>query len=495
MKWQGDEYDAILLGGGLGGLITGACLSKENRRVLLLKENVYHSSSRQKGYRFVPFSNFSEIRIKVPLLKRISEELGLPSFEGNGGKTRRNETRLRKPQETVDFQVILPQARIDLFCRRSMLEGELKREFPEEIAEIRGFYGEMDALRPLLKAEEAKDGSGSIFPVQAPSRVRRWWPFKPLPRGEMSERLIPLSREFMEFIRLQWVSWGNFFPHRFPISLGSHLLARDGTEEWNPPIDVDNLKDKILEKFLQTGGEVEEIGRVERVERKWRKGITLSLEGDERAFRSQCLILNSPLQPLLRLIDNRGKFLSRWGGGIQPQYALIPLFLGISDKVVPVGMRDLLVSLLDLKKPYEGGNLLFLNLSRRGDEAAAPDGRRALTVESLMIPQEWNSDSLIEQQKAVMKHLCHLFPFLEEHIEFMDWNWLNEHSSCWSYPHFLYETSSDFEWREGVVPNRLSRNVYFVGKENFPYLGMEGEVLGGLLVAKRILERSSKHFH
>ena len=495
MKWQGDEYEAILLGGGLGGLITGACLSKENRRVLLLKENVYHSSSRQKGYRFVPFSNFSEKRIKVPLLKRISEELGLPSFAGNGGRTRRDETRVRKPQETVDFQVILPKARIDLFSRRSMLEGELKREFPEEVTEIRGFYGEMDALRPLLEAEEAKEGSGSLFPVRPRSLVRRWWPFKPLPRGEMSERLIPLSRGFREFIKLQLVSRGNLFPHRFPLSLGSHLLARDGKEEWNQAVDLDSLKEKILEKFLQTGGEVEEIGRVEKVERRWRKGITLSLEGNERVFRSQCLILNSPLQPLLRFIDKKGEFLSRWGGGIQPRYALIPLFLGISDKVVPVGMRDLLVSLSDLKEPYEGGNLLFLNLSRREDEAAAPEGRRALTVESLMIPQEWNPDSLIEQQKRVMQHLGHLFPFLEGHIEFMDWDWLNEHSSCWSYPHFMYETSSDFEWREGVVPNRITRNVYFVGKENFPYLGMEGEVLGGLMVAKQILERSSKRFH
>jgi phytoene dehydrogenase-like protein len=154
-------------------------------------------------------------------------------------------------------------------------------------------------------------------------------------------------------------------------------------------------------------------------------------------------------------------------------------------------MRDLLVSILDLNKPYEGGNLLFISLSQKGDESEAPEGRRALIVEGLMIPKRWDPDLFVEHQKGVMRHLNHLFPFLEEHIEVTNWDWADEQFSCWSYPHFLYETTSDFEWREGVVPNRISNNFYFVGKESFPYLGIEGEVLSGLIVARQILEKYS----
>ena len=98
MKWQGDEYEVIVLGSGLGGLIAGTYLSKEHRRVLLLKENPYHPFREEKGYRFVPFSNFSEKRIKVALLKRISKELEFPLFIGDGGETRRGETRLKKAE-------------------------------------------------------------------------------------------------------------------------------------------------------------------------------------------------------------------------------------------------------------------------------------------------------------------------------------------------------------------------------------------------------------
>jgi len=40
-----------------------------------------------------------------------------------------------------------------------------------------------------------------------------------------------------------------------------------------------------------------------------------------------------------------------------------------------------------------------------------------------------------------------------------------------------------------LIPIRISKNLYFIGKENFPYLGLEGEVWGGLRVGEEILKR------
>jgi hypothetical protein len=42
-----------------------------------------------------------------------------------------------------------------------------------------------------------------------------------------------------------------------------------------------------------------------------------------------------------------------------------------------------------------------------------------------------------------------------------------------------------------VVPLRISKGIYFVGKENFPYWGVGGETLGGLTVAQQILKKYS----
>jgi phytoene dehydrogenase-like protein len=199
--------------------------------------------------------------------------------------------------------------------------------------------------------------------------------------------------------------------------------------------------------------------------------------------------LNSPLHCLSNLFGKKGKALSRWGKKIRPRYVRVPFFLGIRERVIPVGMRNSLVSILNLQKPYEGGNLLFLSLSRKGDENQAPEGKRALTVQSLMSFGGSRKDSISDLQDGVMNHLKHLFPFLENHIEFIDRKWADDQMDRWSYPYFLYEVDSDFQWRRGIVPIRISKNLYFSGRENFPYLGLEGEILSGWLVGEEISGR------
>src|SRR4030043_2041306 len=91
MKRSEHGQEIIVLGSGLGGLIAGTLLAKNNHSVLLLKENGYQPSCAVKGYRFIPFSSISEKRFKPSLLKKISQALNLPFLadskeEKNGAK-------------------------------------------------------------------------------------------------------------------------------------------------------------------------------------------------------------------------------------------------------------------------------------------------------------------------------------------------------------------------------------------------------------------------
>ena len=489
MEQKGEEHEVVILGSGLGGLIAGALLSKRNHKVLLLKEKRYQPSFVREGYRFIPFSNFSEKLLKLPLLQKVSQTLNLPSLMGDRGEGKKADRKFGKPKQEVAFQVILPKSRVDLLSQRSIFQRELKREFPKEMGRIEDFYKEMDQIRPLLKRRNSEGDSWSVFPIRPSPWIKRWLPFTSLPREKISEKLSPFSREFREFIRLQLICWGNLYSDRFPLYLTAYLLLNDKGEGWISQSDLEGMEKKILESFVQSGGKIEEIEEVERIERGgWRK-FTLSLKGEAKTFRSKFLILNSPLHHLSYLLRRKERKLSRWRNKIQPRYALVPLFLGIDERAIPVGMKDRLVSILDLEKSYEGGNLLLLHLSPKGDGAWAPEGKRALTVESLIPVEKWSPSSLEEHLKGVMEHLHRLFPFLERSIEFADSSWVKGQFLCWSYPHFLYETNHDFKWGDGVVPARLSRNLYFVGKENFPYLGLEGEILNGWLVGKQILEK------
>jgi len=488
-KQEAEEHDVVILGSGLGGLIAAALLSRGNRKVLLLKEKRYQPFFEREGYRFVPFSNFSEKRLKHSLSQKISEILKLPSLSGDREGGRKLDRKFGIPKQEVAFQVILPKGRVDLFSQRSLVRGEWKREFPKETGRIEQFYEEMEEIRPLLKRANSERDTWSVFPIRYVPWIQRGFPFKSLPRGRVIEKLSPFSKEFRKFVQLQLIAWGNLTSDQFPLYLASYLLLKDEGEEWIDQAELERMEKKILERFTQSGGEIEEIEGVEKIEGGgWRK-FTLSLAGETRILRARFLVLNSPLHQLSYLMGRKERKLLRWREKIQPRYAMVPLFLGIEDKAVPVGMRDLLVSLLDLEKPYGGGNLLFLHLSLKGDKEWAPEGKRALTVESLVPVEKWNPSSLDEHLKGVMGHLHQLLPFIEPSIEFMDWSWAREQLLSWSYPHFIYQANRGFRWGDGVVPARLSRNLYFVGKEKYPYLGLEGEVLCGRLVGKQLLEK------
>lgn len=492
MKRSENGQEIIVLGSGLGGLIAGTLLAKNNHPVLLLKENGFHPSYTIKGYRFTPFSSISEKRFKSSLLKKISRALNLTSFADSKKEDKQGKT-ISDPLKKKDiFQVILPQARIDIFPQRSLSQKEWKREFPNEVVQIEGFYNDLDQTQHLLQKLKSNKNVSPLFPTRQRSFIKNIFPFNPFPKERIDQSLSPFSREFKEFVKLQLISWGNLYSDQFSTSLAAHILLNE-MDELAPNFEFEKLEEGILKQFLQYGGELEEIDRVRKVEIKIRKGQVLFLDGDQMVFRSNVLIFNSPLHRISSLLGQKGEGLLKWQKRIKPLYVMIPIFLGIREKVIPVGMKDLLVSLLDLGKPYQDGNLLFLSLSPKGDGTQAPKGNRALTVESLMEFEKWEQTLLVDYQYGVLKHLVHLFPFLESHIDFVDFKWASEHVPKWSYSHFLYEASPDFDWREGVVPVKLMRNVYFVGKENFPYLGVEGEIFAGFRAAQQILKKYSEH--
>ena len=474
MERRINKGKVMILGSGLGGLLAGALLSRENLEVFLFKEKRYRPSYVREGFRFTPFSNFSEIRIKPTLLQELSRisPLRLPVDAEEEG--RQLKLAFDKTRREIGFQVVLPNRRIDLFSDPSHSRREWRREFPNEVDRIENLYQELGHLQPL-----------SFSPTR--SWIKRWFSFDRFRKESIEEKLSLFSKDFRQFIHLQLVSQSNLYSHRLPLVLSTSLLLNE--EGSSPNLNAERLRKILLDELISSGGEVEEIAGVEKVEFKWRKGIFLSPSGDQRTWQGDSLILNSPFHRLRGFMgEKKGRLWPKWGKKVQPRYGLFPVFLGIREEVVPVGMKDHLVSLLDSDKPVEGGNVLFITLSPKGNTNQAPEKKRALVAEGLIPFGKWDQVSTEEQQKGVMRHLHHLIPFLDRYVEFEDSGYGKEQISCWSYPHFLYETTYPFRRQEGVVPTQLTKNLYFVGKESFPHFGLGGEILGGWKVAQQILK-------
>jgi len=486
---QVNEYDVILLGSGLGSLVAGILLSRGKLSVLLLKEKGYQPTFTREGYRFVPFSNFSEKILRAPSLKKLFHALALQPLLDPKMEREPTESVSHAPVQRIPFQVVLPESRVDLHCDRTQLWAEWKREFPGELSQVERFYNEAADGGDRLKRESLRANASPFFPLRYPSLLR-WFN-----SSEPVLRFAPFSKEFKAFIQLQCLAWGSLLPDRCETSLAAYLLSMDESSEWVWNLDLEGVKEILLAEYLRSGGRVEEIRGVEEVNQGWRKGFALMLAGEEKIIRSKFLVLHSPLHRIVTLPGKRGKRLSTWAERVKPASVVYPLFLAVQEKAIPVGMKDLLISLRDLEKPYEGGNLLMIALGPKGDRAWAPEGKRSLTVESLITWEtyhdQWDLAFMYEHMAAVMKHLCHLIPFLEHHIEFIDPEAGNELIDHWSYPHFVYESALEYHWREGLVPTRISKNLYLAGNENFPYLGLEGEALSGWMVAREISRKHS----
>jgi phytoene dehydrogenase-like protein len=486
---QTPEHDVIILGSGLGGLTAAGLLARKGLSVLVLREKASESSFVRDGYHFVPFSNFSERVVRPETLKWLSNVL--PLSPSSPAPELAVQPRRKSPpsKDRVLFQAILPDSRIDLFEDRRKLLKEWEREFPKEAARLDAFYHKMD-----LVARKRKEGKPELSA----------WPFSVSEsRGFFARRfsseptldLSSFSREFQQLARLQLVSQGNFMTDEFPEPLAASLLSGDRLSLPFPATVSEDLKRRVLAVLIDRGGRVEEVDGIEEATTHWRRGVTIVSGKDKKTFRSRVLVINAPLHRMAEVPGTLREKLFRHEAKIRPGYVSVPLFLGLQEKVIPVGMRDLLVSVADLGKPYGGGNTLFISLSPEGEKREAPEGRRAVTVQSLVPTGKLDRTSLLDHQKAVMEHLARLIPYLDRYTDFVEFDWTLDQVSRWphwGYPHFVYEATSRFGWEDGILPIRLSRKVYLSGREGFPYLGLEGEVWSGWRVAGAILKKLGK---
>lgn len=478
MSEEIERYDAIVIGSAIGGLFTASLMAKKNLSVLILKEKAYKPIVSRGGYRFIPFSNFSEINLNKALIEWIFEELDIPLKPI--GKNSSNDS---KDEAVVHYQVLLPDNRIDVADDASLFRVELEREFRNELGEIKRFFDELRNIRDLIKNLKSKDVSPNLFPARRPNLLGKFISsfFK---RKSIGKRLSVFSKEFQKFIEAQLIANGNLYPKEPSIYLAAYnLMKRLG--DIDKTIDIDRLYSQIIDRFSSMDGRIQEVERIDKIERRFKDRFIISLDGGERVLESRFIIINHPFKNISYIQDGE-RVLLKGNKLIKPYYTIMPVFLGIKEKVVPVGMKDLFVSIFDINKPYEKGNLIYIYLSPAGDEFWSPRGKRALLVEAL-IPYKDLCFSDETFKKNLFSHLNHIIPFLEEYVEFVDFEWGEKQLSCWSYPHFIYKEERGFDWRAGIISHKISKNIFFVGKENFPYLGLEGEIISAYLIVRDIL--------
>ncbi|UCD71178.1 MAG: hypothetical protein JSW70_09290 [Syntrophobacterales bacterium] len=476
------RWDVVILGANASGILAGALLTKKGFSVLILDEKSRAGYIHGK-YRFRRFSNLSEFLVSRTIVEGFYQLLGLPF--PNGEFTHRRD---------LTCQILLPGHRVDISPDRTDLMAQMRREFSGNFALIETFYSQLqdkDWIRHNMMA------IGDDQPVI--DRIGRWLAhsYHALSDKPLSAFLASLkgNKAFARFIDVQIKSMSYLFVDDSPLSLASHfigILMQD--EVYTDMMGPQGFIDRVKGEVLRGGGRITALESFSTIRIEPSQGeFKIYTKGETKPITSKVFIGNIPFSQLRRLIPTAflGRKWAEKGKRLWPKYFILSLNLGIDAMGIPVGLGDCFVSLRDLDAPYEMGNLLMVFVGSEG--FGAPSGKRAVTVNALVPVTTGRStrDGIKGVIEDMLIHLLEVAPFLDRSIRLIDGRpSIERYHSKWTNSGILYGGPSSFRVGDEILPIVTPlEGLFLASRENFPYLGFEGEILSGIEAAEVVSKR------
>jgi phytoene dehydrogenase-like protein len=476
------KWDVVILGANASGIIAGALLTKKGFSVLLLEEKLKAGYVRGK-YRFQRFSNLSELLVSRATVEGVYQLLGLPFAHGEFTH-RRN----------LKYQILLPGHRVDIPVGRAALLDEITREFPRDCDLIETFYTrvqERDWIRRSMMA------IGDEQPLLG--RIERWLVhgYHALSDRPLSAFLASLKgdKAFARFIDVQIKSMSYLLADDLPFGLASYLIGIFVQDEvFTDIMGSHGFKDMLKGEVVGGGGRINTLEsfdtiRIEKDEEEFR----IYTKGEGKPIASRVFIGNIPFIHLKRLIPAAfsGRKWAEKGKRLCPKFFILSLNLGIDARGIPIGLGDCFVSLRDLDAPYENGNLLMVFVGPEG--IGAPSGKRSVTVNAF-VPLDTGESARAGIKRVIESMLIHLLdiaPFFDRSIRIIDGRpSIERYRGQWTNSDIIYGGPPSYRVGDEILPTVTPlEGLFLAGRENFPYLGFEGEILSGIKAAKAISNR------
>lgn len=388
-----------------------------------------------------------------------------------------------------DFQVILPEHRVDFFPGKYAQLKELARECPDQALLIERLLEAV--LRGGLKIE-------SLFPAL---RESGHFPsvLKALPgilyetaSWKRQASALAGAPALKRILDAQFGVLSNRCENGKTPLCSAYILRlpfRDGTYASGKGEVIGEIRGH-LSAF---GGALIRGCAVERL--LTGKEIEVSIREQDRdlILSGRALILSTKWTGLNRLVHDER--ISRWIAhraerAGQSRFPFT-MHMGVDARAFPEQMaRYAAVESEDGPVPLSSCPLIFLEISAPGDLSRAPQGKRALSASVFLdrSPLEIEKEWLEGLAEAVFDRLRMFLPFLRENVDKIDM----EKSIEWSIGMQSCVNGRYRAGRNGLLgfPMRQARgpkgNVVMTGGELLAGLGFAGEILSGLRAANRI---------
>ncbi len=494
-------WDAVVIGSGIGGLVTATQLAAKGAKVIVLEKYIIPGGSggsfQRNGYTFDVGASmifgFGE-KGHTNLLTRALADVG---------------QNCETFPDPVQLAYHLPNG-LNIAVDRNYTNfiDNLTALFPHEKEGIKKFYGFcwqvfncLDAM-PLLSIEDPAYLAKVFFKAPlACLGLARWLPVNV---GDLARRLIK-DPNLLKFIDIECFCWSVMPADRTPmINAGMVFSDRHAGGINYPKGGVGVIAQKLVQGLEANGGEIHYKSRVSEVVFKEGKAVGVKL-ATGKVIRAKKVVSNATRwdtfsgegsKQALVNATNTPKREKVWRKRYKPAPSFLSLHLGVQSEAIPKGMHchNLLLDSWDEMESEQG--VIFVSIPTLLDKSLAPKGYEivhAFTPSSMsewegLSPQEYSLKKE-EDSRKVIKRLEKILPQLSNSIN------LKEVGTPRSHRRFLGRYQGSYGpipslRLPGLLPMPFNstgiEGLFCVGDSCFPGQGLNAVAFSGYACAHRI---------
>jgi len=489
------EWDVIVIGSGIGGLVTATQLAAKGARVLVLERYLIPGGSagyfERSGYRF---------------------DVGASMIFGFGQQGTTNlltralqavNVSLETIPDPVQIHYHLPDG-LDVKVHRDyeqFLQG-LIAHFPHEQVGIRQFYDEcwrvfncLNAME-LLSLEEPRYLMRVFF--QRPTACLGLVKYLPQNAGDIARRYIR-DPKLLKFIDMECYCWSVVPADRTPmINAGMVFSDRHYGGINYPKGGVGQIAQKLVEGLEQAGGQIHYKARVTQIVQEQGRAVGVQLASG-KVLRAKRIVSNATrwdtfekLIPVAQMPTAE----RRWQKRYQKSPSFLSLHLGIKAAALPTGTECHHILLEDWSRMETAEGTIFVSIPTLLDPDLAPPDHHILHVFTPSWIDDWQGRSPTDYKRhkeaaatRLIERLEAIFPNLSEHLVYQEVGTPRTHRR------FLGRDDGTY----GPIPlrklpgllgmpfNRTAvAGLYCVGDSTFPGQGLNAVAFSGFACAHRV---------